>query len=638
MFEEFDKDKIQVGQSLEESWFNYYKYYIAIGELDKAKGIYNLLTNTIYKNSAKLYRYLFIEEDSVLLEDYLMATGTPAQFTLHFQKLRELYATHNYAIANEIIGRVQSHIDDDNLEDLYFFYEHEPDDNVYMFSMFKKDIYPELEEEFKEYEMVLIFDVMESRFEDFADDIKMLRGLYGNEFSLYYQILVLFNNKLAGLMNETVRNERNTDVLEGNILSVLNRLILSDDFYRAREVIEELDHKTIFYQILHEQVTVALDIIDEHELIEKRNMIYNCIEVDSPMEALPHNVNGSYDGELLVNLETLCRGFEEEPNSFYYGLYQEEYNKKNYMRALRYLLKFKEYCADSLFSKDISYLEKELYVKIFNALKKDGRLEVIEDRIAHCEENDDYSSVIDYVDEYNTLADVSDPRLACLAAYSAYELGDYNYALDYYEQVGEDYLGPDDYAIMMECALEILDYGKVITYGRRYNALDEDSSVKVNYMLSIAYANLMDYDTAIQMIYNCREMNRNYFDVPNTYKNEEEILNNLASGVEVEMYTIDDFVDFQTTREEAEIDQLLFEMERAFNLEDVKREIRKIKEPKEKIMYMLAVIKILIKNEYDKQRDVATMINYLESYVKRCKLTEADREVYEFQIKNYKKI
>ncbi len=638
MFEEFDKDKIQVGQSLEESWFYYYKYYISTGELDKALGIYSLLSSTIYKNSAKLYKYLFIDGDSVLLEDYLMATGTPAQFTLHFQKLRELYASNNYAIANEIIGRVQSHIDDDNLEDLYFFYEKEPDNNVYLFSEFHSDVDAETAEQFKEYEMILIFDVMENRFEDFANDLKNLSSLYGNDFSTYYQIFSMFNNKLAGLMNMTVLNERNGSVIEGNILSVINKLLISNDFYRASEVIEQLDHNTMFYLILHEQATAALELIDEHELVEKRNLIYNCIEVESPMEALPHNVNGSYDGELLVNLEPLCRGFEEEPNSFYYSLYQEEYNKKNYMRALRYLLKFKEYVADSIFSKDISYLEQELYVKIFNSLKKDGRLEVIEERIAHCEENDDYSSIIDYVDEYNTLADISDPRLACSAAYAAYELGDYNFALNTYEQIGSEYLGPDDYAIMMECALQLQDFGKVVTYGRKYNALDEDSSVKVNYMLSIAYGNLMDYDTAIQMIYNCREMNRHYFDVPNTYKNEEEILNSLASGVEVEMYTIEQYVDFQTTREEADIDQILFEMERAFNLEDVKKELRKIKEPKEKIMYMLAVIKILIKNEYDKQKDVATMINYLEGYVKRCKLTEADREVYEFQIKNYKKI
>ncbi len=639
--EKFDKDKIQIGSSIEESWFFYYVLYMMYGDYAKGQEIYDLLmkTKSNFLNNAKLYRYLFVEDNRILLDDYLLHTDIPMHLRYYYYKIRQYINENNYTIANELMRRLVAHFEDDNLSSLLEFNMLEPDTIEYLYpECFEEEVSEKEQEKYKEYEQQLVFDIIEKRYDDFAADLKDLYGIYGASFTKYFDLMMLFNHKLTGLEDGSLVNGRYENGISGSYITVINRLLMSNDFYRVCEVVDQLERNSMVYIILHEQCLCALEYIKEKEINEKRNVIINSIDAYGTIEALPLNINGQYDAEMLNNIEPLNKDFEEIETINYFDLYRKAYYNKEYYKALRYLLLFKDKCDQALMAKDIQYLVEELMIKLFNYIKHDPVLEELESRILSCDEKEDYRGVIDSVSEYNLAADIPDPRFTCMACEAAYKMGDYEYALKYYNEVGDKYLSPNDYVVMMECALELYDFSKVIDYGECFNYYEEDSNVKVNYMLSIAYTHLMDFDKAIKMIQKCRDMNNDFFDVPNTYRNEEEIIRKLAEGEEVEMYSLENYYDFCPTSDEMDYETDLFDFDYAFSLDVVKNELKKFNSPEEKLAYMLTVIKILIKNNYDKQRDVLGMCNYAEKFVDASNLTDMQKDLYNFKIKNYKKI
>ena len=283
-----------------------------------------------------------------------------------------------------MISRLVAHFDDSNLASLLELNAKEPDTIEYLYPKFVSNIDFETEEKYKDYEIQLVCDVIEKRYDDFAADAKELCNIYGPEFTKYFSLFMVFNHKLMGLEDKEIFNDRYDQGISGSFVSVVNKLLMVNDFYRVCDVVEEMDHDSMAYILLHEQCLCAVELIKENELTEKRNMVANSIDAYATIEALPLNVSGSYDRELLTNVEPLNKEFETLENVNYYDLYQRAYANKDYFNALRYILLFKDKISEAVMAKDIQYLIEELMIKIFNSMKHDTVLEELEDRIFLC--------------------------------------------------------------------------------------------------------------------------------------------------------------------------------------------------------------------------------------------------------------
>ena len=82
--------------------------------------LYRLLVDakSNFLSNAKLYRYLFMENNKVLLDDYLLHSDLPLHLKYYYVKIKQFLDSENYTMANEMISRLVAHFDDSNLASL----------------------------------------------------------------------------------------------------------------------------------------------------------------------------------------------------------------------------------------------------------------------------------------------------------------------------------------------------------------------------------------------------------------------------------------------------------------------------------------------------------------------------------------
>lgn len=631
-----------------EALFYTFFYYAMIGDIEEARNLYlsYFEDKSIYHTNALLVRYFYLEDDETLLIDYLNENNISLEYIKYYKSLKQCIKDSNISIFLSICENLTQGlgVEDDFLSDIC---------NVYLVDDVKDILYlhdslnytSDTEKEILEsQEEDLLFHVMENDFNQINSDLISLKQNYPIVLHDFLNVIYIFNIKIKGLKDGSIDNLRCSKIFSGTQLAVIKSLIGANDFYRARDVIESLDHASMEYLLLHEMINNAISFIKEREVNEKIDMFASVQGVEDMIELLPYGEISRYDMKFIDFIESIIsleNGREEVNTSInYYSLYETAYLNGDYLNAYKYILMFRNRIElNEGYKRDIDYLINDCKAKVLNFLTGNKYLQIYYDRIYTCVDYEDWQGVLENISLYNSISRFIDPKIICLFAYATFEKGDYERTIEYYETVGRGYLEPDDYKYLMEASYRLGDFDRVLKYGKIFNEYEKDSDVFVNYMMSSAYLILGYYEEALNMIRVCRELNDLFYStMGNTYNNEEEIILGIQYGENLKPFTIDDFVDFNLSLEEEQYELDLLGLDDVFNLSAVQTEMKKFKSREDKIEYMLSVLKILTVSERSSMEDINLLADYTDSFIANSDINSDTKEIFTFKLKNYKNL
>lgn len=460
-----------------------------------------------------------------------------------------------------------------------------------------------------------------------------LRYMYENNYKLdVIQMLLMNLRKIR--KNTRMVSKRNLLGVVGELDGVLLSLLKEGDLYRVNTLIndavneDEFSISNMVYKIL----------IDRIMFYNKRNMNY--IERE-----LFLNLNGTKnDDEVLAkyNINSLnvdhLKAMESEDDDIdinvnYYKLYLNYYNNKKYIEAKEALIKFKKKLSSLNIFKDVEYLLKELDILIEN--ENDDA-----DKVNKCHNLYDVGlrkfNSGNYVAAYRCFKELIDnsknpnPKIWCLIGDSLFNLGFIDDALDIYLGCEGVFLSPEHYLSLIECFFIKEDYDNVIKYAPKYEYYYPGENCRLHYMLSISYASIGDFDSAIDELGICNFINNTYNNIYYEYEDEAAIINKLKNGENVKMYTIDDFVDFTLNDRDINLEDSILNM----NSLDVLSKSSEYELLESKIDYLLSVAKIYFYS--GKVDDCLLILSTLEN---TCKSTNEEEKVnkqlnaYRFNLK-----
>lgn len=225
----------------------------------------------------------------------------------------------------------------------------------------------------------------------------------------------------------------------------------------------------------------------------------------------------------------------------------------------------------------------------------------------------------------------------CIAA--AYEtLGNYAEAVHYLITAERINAFPDTYLKMMELFVRCKRYDKVVEYFKKYERYYPDLSSYANYLLSIAYANIGEYDKALSALAKAEEINLEINEFEYIYEKERNILNRAKEGSIVSLYDIDDYVSFEFDDED---EQMIEDIE-AFLIKNNKdassfvlENLKKFNNLSDALMYLLSVTKAVVLSYDSLGKEI---ISFIEKIINDGEIDKGKKEKALERIAIYKNI
>ncbi len=430
--------------------------------------------------------------------------------------------------------------------------------------------------------------------------------VYENLVSLF-KMVNNFRNNYRLLSNRDLR------AVYGDLDSVVSALVSSQDFYRLKNVLDQYVSDNKDFSLKVEMYKILINRIMEYN---RRNKEY--IDRERLTSINPHNEKSLIERYPVSSIsvdsideETYMLQVDFSKN--YYEYYQILYDKKRYLEAKRALLQFKVNMSSLEVNINVDYLLKELDVLIAN--EKDVNASKVNELLTLADnESNKMQKIRMYLGalKYQT---VKNPRIMSKIGNLYYELHNFREALKYYQEADEVFLYPEDYIIMMELFIKCKQYKEVVSVARKYENYYPEENAYIYYLLSIAYANLGYFDLADDALATADAINVAIYNMPVEYAREHEIINNLKNNIASSLYTIDDFVSYDLTKQEKELLGKIDDLKRTDEVNyftRLKKEGLSKNTIADKIDYLLMVMKVFnYKEDEERVNDLMTFIEAL---------------------------
>lgn len=605
-----------------------------LGNIDEAKVLLNIInqdySNNSYKDIITLYNYLLngIETDNLRITyDDNMYIGNKVNLVKKYIYL------HQYSIACDI------------LEELL-----EIDDNIY-FQILKKvciqlpskTLYIVDEDRIKDKAAILNIARMERRM---LIDLEQGKSLIQSEnfnnlvrmgvCEKVYEIIVSLINWIDYFkVNYRKLSNRDLRAVYGDFDNVIESLLLSQDFYRMRNVIDDViasneifSIKIQIYKILIEYLMFYnkrnKEFIDRERLTSLNKSNEQMLMGRYPVSSISID---TIDDELFTMRVDLSKN--------YYEVYQNYYDAKKYKNARKALQQFKINMNSLNIAMNLDYLFKELDVLIANENDLEENKNKVNELLKEAKEKEltNLDLAIALYLEVLKYQSIKNPKIMCKIGELYIQKKEYNKALSYYKEADKEFVYPNDYITMMKLLIMTNNYQEVALYSRKYESYYPEENAYVYYLLSIAYANQKMYDLADDALDTADAINIACYNVPVSYTREHEIISDLKNKKTVNLYTMDDFVNYDLNEKEKEllghIDELKRQDEQSY-INNLKSEGLNKETVEEKVAYLLMLIKVF--NYKNDEKLVNELIDLVEL------LLSKDSVPYEIKKETSKKL
>lgn len=593
-----------------------------------------------YASETVLY-YAIITESSCDSEDVL----TSLNMKNFAQKMIKYVNMHQYAVALEFVNAMGKKTNSYCIDVLKKLLSHKKDNAKYIL---EDGVYPSsvTNDNLHRMEREALVVLETGDLYDYYESMETLELIYENQDPL--PLMIINSMTSAVFLFEAVENHvsgRSFSVFFGEFSSVLLELLNKEDYYRIDELIKK-ERSEEGFSIYLEMINIISDKIME---LNRRNIDYvrkTIISSNTGEQDIDELLDGAslsvIDGDILREYED-NEFLSKEDNTNYYSLYLKYFNQGEYKEALKALIKMNKKGRVLGFFINIDYLLYELRLYISNELEssKDA-MESNQARDAGDEffKEGNYIEAIKEYDKSLGLVPHKIPKTIAKVAKCYFELSDYKKAYDTLKTIPINGFYPDDLVMMLECMFKLEEYSKML---RIYRSLEEVSpkySIKIYYMMSIVFIKLHKYREAREMLGIAQELNYDYNNAVVDYEEEYQAIERCEREKDDHCYSMDSFIDLQLSEEEIditeELDMYRYQYDEGF-IKALVEDVRKSeKEDKDKILYLLSVIKILkVQGEDD---NIQIIYDYLDELVDNSNISKLDQKEFTLAMKNYKKI
>lgn len=593
-----------------------------------------------YASETVLY-YAIITESSCDSEDVLNSLNMKN----FIQKMIKYVNMHQYAVALEFVNAMGKKTNSYCIDVLKKLLSHKNDNAKYIL---EDGVYPSsvTNDNLHRMEREALVVLETGDLYDYYESMETLELIYENQDPL--PLMIINSMTSAVFLFEAVENHvsgRSFSVFFGEFSSVLLELLNKEDYYRIDELIKR-ERSEEGFSIYLEMINIISDKIME---LNRRNIDYvrkTIISSNTGEQDIDELLDGAslsvIDGDILREYED-NEFISKEDNTNYYSLYLKYFNQGEYKEALKALIKMNKKGRVLGFFINIDYLLYELRLYISNELEssKDA-MESNQARDAGDEffKEGNYIEAIKEYDKSLGLVPHKIPKTIAKVAKCYFELSDYKKAYDTLKTIPLNGFYPDDLVMMLECMFKLEEYSKML---RIYRSLEEVSpkySIKIYYMMSIVFIKLHKYREAREMLGIAQELNYDYNNAVVDYEEEYQAIERCERERDDHCYSMDSFIDLQLSEEEIDITEELDMYRYQYDEEFIKalvEDVRKSeKEDKDKILYLLSVIKILkVQGEDD---NIQIIYDYLDELVDNSNISKLDQKEFTLAMKNYKKI
>lgn len=606
----------------------YLIYYLYTENLKQAKVYLEKIDvtslNSPYKEVYELYNFILNDEGN----DFKIIYEDNKFLKHHIALIKKYIKLKQYKIAEDILDKVLEKENNIELKILKNVLAVLPSKTIYIVD--DTDIIdPITLEGLRKIERSLLINLELEDYESFSIDMMNLKYIYQGTNVLSIIDLFLINYRKL-LTNYKTVGKTNLMGAFGQLDEIVLGLLKSNDYYRIWDlVIEYYDNSE--YSIKLEIYKILIDRIISYN---KRNMGFIKKEID--LSTSLDNTLGIISKHNLtsISIEDIYQEEEEEIDlKFnYYKLYEDYLKDKKYKEAKNALNNFKKKMKMINVFVDVEYLIKELDVLIENDNDLDvnkNNANIYFNKAMLDFNNQKYESAIFYFREYNKYVKVENPRILVMIAKCYMKLDSYDRALSYFIEAENKFVYPIDYISIIECLIKLEMFDKVIDYVPKYDYYYPDENPYLYYLLSIAYVNLKEYDLAIDALNTVESINVVHFNVDVPCDIEKDIINKLRNGINVDMYRMTDFINYDLSDDEKKIRKEIEILEKQCNgdlLKKITSDFNDDEYVKDKIDYLFTVLKIF--NLNDRTEEVLTLIKFIEDLI--CSLEIPKNDLNEF--------
>lgn len=434
-------------------------------------------------------------------------------------------------------------------------------------------------------------------------------------------------------------SNRDMRAIYGDFDGVVTNILLSQDFYRLKNVIDDRYENDDTFSI---KVQMYKILIDNLMLYNKRNKEFIDREIKNSLSKKNEQVlMGRYPFS-SINVDIISDDEVEMKTDFsknYYQVYEELIANMQYKEAKRALEQFKVNMVSIDVAINLDYLFKELDVLIVNendSLENKNKVISLMSDAEKLEERNPDKTISLYLESLKYQSNGNPRTLSKIASLYA-KKGDYLKSLFYYKEADKSYVYPCDYITIMELLIKTKNYKEVPDYARKYDNYYPEENAYVYYLLSIAYARDGFYDLAEDALNTADAINMVCYNVGIPYTREHEIINKKKNNEEVELYTIDDFVNYDLDDQEKEllghVDDLKSE-DKSTYVSTLKREALNKTKVEDEFAYLLMLIKIFNYKEDDEL--VNDLIEFVEILLNKESIPSEVKEETNKKLSIYK--
>ncbi len=512
----------------------------------------------------------------------------------------------------------------------------------------KPDIYPSAvtNDNLKRIEREALCSLELGEYNSFIKKIAELNHIYQNQDRNCFQIILMLINEINKLEhNKRFVSSRSMFNLNGDFNSVLIALLTSRDYYRAHDLIEEELRNSQQFDIYLIMIFILIHTVmyfnkNNIEFLERQLNTANCTNIDDFFKG--KTIFSKIDGNIIKRCEEQNNANEKNKIN-HYQMYKDAFNRHSYTLARDYLDRFLARLKSINININLGYLYKELdYLMVHEQEMPERNLEdiITKQKLAlRYIENKNYEEAIIAIEQWCNSLNYFHPRAQALLAKCYLEQKDFSSALKIYEESNNYYLYPLDYEDIIICLFNLGKYDKMEYY---FNLREnyEYSSLKIYYIMSIAAIKETNYEKAKSYLLKAEEVGLELYNYVPDYHKEIEIIDGLIAGKDVREYNLDDYIEYGFT----EADELILDEVESYKKEYHEDYItmllisisNKSISPKERVEYLLSVVKILKFN--DKSVALNPIYEYINKILASNELSTKEARLFTLTMKNYQNL
>ena len=219
------------------------------------------------------------------------------------------------------------------------------------------------------------------------------------------------------------------------------------------------------------------------------------------------------------------------------------------------------------------------------------------------------------------------------------ELDDIDNSLYYFRKLDGKYLYPKTILYYIECLFISGNYRDVLKWVDVYEKYYSLENSRVHYISSIAAAKLRDFEQALLELELTEMIIKDMYGTDLYFKYEREVLEKMQEDVNIECYSLDNFIDFELTSYEKGLKDRIDEVSEIVSdpIGSILANVNTDKEEfEERMEYLFSLLKILIM--YNRSDDALKVYHFIENALEEKEEDIEVKNYFTLILKNYRNL